>query len=120
MGGAELSQLHAWLLIRTLTLTRQRGDTSRRCRGAATDTLVHTHACTCTHPHVGTYIKSVLTYFRHACCIFFFKKVIIMSTLKGSDPEDNTNFNGVGRGGVRTCGDDAPLRGKTRFTNGFG
>lgn len=35
VGGAELSPLHAWLLIRTLTLTRQRGDTSRRCRGAA-------------------------------------------------------------------------------------
>lgn len=54
MGGADLSQLHAWLVIHTLTLTRQRGDTSRCCRGTTTDTLVHTHAdvrtltCACT------------------------------------------------------------------------
>lgn len=42
-----------------------------------------------------------------------------MSTLEGSDPEDNTNFNGVGRGGVRTCGDDAPLRGKNAVHKRF-
>lgn len=35
-----------------------------------------------------------------------------MSTLNRSDPEGDANFNGVGRGGVRTCGDDAPLGGK--------
>lgn len=43
MGGADLSQLHAWLLIHTLTLTRQRGDTSCCCR----DTRSCTHTQTC-------------------------------------------------------------------------
>lgn len=41
MGGADLSQLHAWLLIHTLTLTRQRGDTC-----AAAGPPLRTRSCT--------------------------------------------------------------------------
>lgn len=40
-SSADMSQLHAWLAMLTLALTRQRGDTSRRCRGLAADTLLH-------------------------------------------------------------------------------
>lgn len=49
--SADLSQLHAWLPMLTLTLTRQRGDT---CRPAGARVYEHVHA----HAHAGIYSHS--------------------------------------------------------------
>lgn len=50
-SSADLSQLHAWLAMVTLTLTRQRGDTSQPA-GARVYGHVHAHA------HAGLYSRS--------------------------------------------------------------
>lgn len=47
-SSADLSQLHAWLPMLTLTLTRQRGDTSRPA-GAGLYAHVHQHLIICAH-----------------------------------------------------------------------
>lgn len=41
-SSGDVSQLHAWLAMLTLTLTRQRGDTSRPCRGPS---AARAHVC---------------------------------------------------------------------------
>lgn len=55
--SADLSQLYAWLVLFTLTLTRQRGDTSRPA-GAWLYVHVHAHAHggICSHSLVCTCI----------------------------------------------------------------
>lgn len=59
-SSADLSQLHGWLAMLTLTLTRQRGDTSRPA-GARVYGHVHAHARGdfYSHSHAHTCIYSI-------------------------------------------------------------
>lgn len=55
-----MSQLYAWLAVHTLTLTRQRGDKSRPCRGTQ-HAHVHAHAHAGMISHVHTYLHTICT-----------------------------------------------------------
>lgn len=57
-SSADMSQLHAWLAMLTLTLTRQRGDTSRPA-GARVCGHVHAHAGIYSYSHACIRIYSM-------------------------------------------------------------
>lgn len=59
-SSANLSQLHAWLAMLTLTLTRQRGDTSWPAGARVYEHVhAHAHAGIDSHSHVHTCIYSL-------------------------------------------------------------